>query len=557
MQKSIHPLAAAGILVFFGGLMLGWFWSNQQLLGLDRLLSIKLTPERQMAVQLGEQLYFTDLDGQNLGRVDLADLGLERFVGDYAFFSDGDLLVSLSRESLALRDMLDVGLHNPGAERRDGDARLHRCSLEPRRCREFSTQLPDFYRSFRLYIHPDTQRVFIADTSRHQLWLLSADGELLAKKEGFKFPNQLLVHQSELWLADTNHHEIKRLVANPEQFGEVREAQEVRLGRKHIWPFALTLVAEDWWVLLADQGMKNARLVIYTDDWNQSRNLALPNKSDPQALLSLPDRVLVADYGLFRIHQFDLEGNPLPDFVPQALAVPLANLQRRAQFWQQTGHALIGLFVLALAVGFAFGIRQQLADRAEQAAQPALKPSSYSQLPPQGVWLEPSASVRLFSVMMGLCLGALVLILVFMGWRFAWDLKILACIAGLVFTLPPVFMQLKKIQGYRLGIFDDRLELMFNGNQKASASYDQIPWTPHLLCIDRHFIPLGSGQQMGIFPFAQLKQHVLPRLQPNRQISQWVLMRMQWQYASASAKAISLIALVAGIGLAGFILWLP
>jgi hypothetical protein len=159
--------------------------------------------------------------------------------------------------------------------------------------------------------------------------------------------------------------------------------------------------------------------------------------------------------------------------------------------------------------------------------------------------------------MMGLCLGALVLILVFMGWRFAWDLKILACIAGLVFTLPPVFMQLKKIQGYRLGIFDDRLELMFNGNQKASASYDQIPWTPHLLCIDRHFIPLGSGQQMGIFPFAQLKQHVLPRLQPNRQISQWVLMRMQWQYASAGAKAISLIALVAGIGLAGFILWLP
>src|SRR5690606_15392809 len=114
------------------------------------------------------------------------------------FFANGDLLLSLAQEPLSLLEKMKIFLRLSAAERQSEDARLQRCSVETRRCRVFSEQLPDFYRSFRLHIDTQRQQVFIADTSREQLWLLDEEGQVLAKKDGFRFPNQVLVHQESL-----------------------------------------------------------------------------------------------------------------------------------------------------------------------------------------------------------------------------------------------------------------------------------------------------------------------------------------------------------------------
>lgn len=544
MQKSIHPLAALGILVFFGGLLFGWFWANQQLLELDRLRSIKISPDQELVVQLDRRLYFMDPDGRHLQKFDLADLGLGRFVGDYGFFANGDLLLSLAQEPLSLLEKMKIFLRLSAAERQSEDARLQRCSVETRRCRVFSEQLPDFYRSFRLHIDTQRQQVFIADTSREQLWLLDEEGQVLAKKDGFRFPNQVLVHQESLWLADTNHHQIKRLKASVDGFGEELQVWEAELGNKHRWPFALAPVGDEWWALLADSGMRDAILVAYNQD--QLRNLPLPAKADPQALLVLPDRVLVADYRLFVIHQLDLDGRYLGNFAPDAMAEPLAELRSQARFWQFTGYAFIGIFVLALVVGFVFAIRQHQEDaevqRAKMAREPKRHAAPLSELPTQGLWLEPSVNARvLLGIMCAGLAGAMVLLVYMarsteMGMGFWFTLVALACCYLPLFALAKVFIN------YRLGIFDERVELIYAPGQKVTMGYDQIDWTDGRLKIDRHFIPLGNrGKQMGVFPLKPIKQHLLPRLHPERKVSELTMSLMQWRCASKASKALTLL----------------
>ncbi len=541
MNKSVHPLVALGIVVFFGGVLAVKFWCDHQLLTMDRLMAIKLSPRQEIVVQLGSDLYVSDRDGNPIHQIALADIGVDDVVGDFGFFNNGDLLLVRDRGRLTVEEQLATVLRQPGQERHSDKARLHRCSTLTRICQEFGPALPDFYRSFRLYIDPVDERVYLSDTSRHTLWLLDADGQVLATAAGFHFPNQLLLRNGDLWVADTNHHTVRQVSAARESFGHELSTHSVRLDPPHIWPFALAVAGDHWWVMVAVNGMKDARVVRYDQGWRLTDSLELPARADPVALLSLDDRVLITDNRWFRIYQFDTAGNPMEDFAPAILADRLADLHQQAKTRQLTSWVFLGIFIASLLAGFMFALRQHLQDRREQQAHPVA--TSPGELPDQGMWLEPQRSFHAAGYGM-LAIGALLIVsaivLGFMAWKTGRHLQVslLLALTGLSFSLIAVPMW--RFRRYRLGIFSERVELQLGEGRCERFSYEHIRWTPRHIVLGKQVIPLGDGRHVGLFSYKLLQQHLLPRLVPESRIGPWKMTTLQWHSEDGTAKAVTL-----------------
>lgn len=531
MQKSVNPLLAIGVIVFFGSLFALKFWCDHQSLTMDRLWNIKLSPQNDIVIQLGQRFIVSDSDGSVSRIVSLSDFGITHPVGDFAFFNNGDLLLAHNRSGLAAAESIQVYLRESAPERQSDEARLHRCSLESKTCHEFSAALPDFPRSFKLYIDPQNEQVYIADTSRHQLWLLNADGEVLAKREGFKFPNQLAKVDEMLWLADTNHHQIKQLATSPEQFAEEIEQHDALLSKPYRWPFAFAQLADQWWVLIGDNGMANARAVIYDHEWKKSHELELPENSDVIALLSVNDQMLLTDYHNFRIYQFDAAGTRLPDFSPTAIDAELTALREEAVQWQFFSRTTLGAIIVAFIIGFAFALRQHFADKreAEKSLQhQALSPQLAKELAP-GIWLVPGVMFRVFPyILMGGCLLFLGIVISHNDASKSGNYELYWLAGGFFLSALLIFIPMRRLANMRLGLFDDHIEVIGYAGKHYRATHENILWTRRAIVVEQMVVPIANTGQASVFPLKKLDKYLRPFLHPNNKISELSMMRYQW-----------------------------
>ena len=152
-------------------------------------------------------------EGEVVRGHDLGELGVDMVIGSLAFFSDGELLLRRGADNRSLGNKIaayqrrtntsDLVPESPGAG-------LVRCKLETRECRPFADPPIDLKSTFGVHIDWRNDEVYISDTSRHTLRKYSRDGiELAAPVDGFKFPNQLLLQERHLLVADTNNHQIR------------------------------------------------------------------------------------------------------------------------------------------------------------------------------------------------------------------------------------------------------------------------------------------------------------------------------------------------------------
>ncbi len=358
MNSEVHPAVAALVLFVAAMAVAIWTWGSGVAAGFGGPAELRTAPDGHLFVQIQNSLIEHDVDGAYLETHDLEELGVEVFLGGYAFFSNGDILL---RRGPDQRSFLD----NIRAYRRETnqapiipespESGLFRCNLVTLACTQFGEGI-DFKAAYSVFIDWQTDEVYISDTTRHLLRKYSSDGvELAAPGGGFKFPNQLLLHDGQLLVADTNHHVIRSVESGSTGFAQFVEAMDVVPGAatlaQQTWPSHFARVGDEWWVNNMQTGMNLGGVYVFDNEWQYVRRIDLPLSADPISILAASDSVWISDWNNDAVYRFSATGQPLADLESAGLeAVLEASRQERLKFtiFSYAGVAAVVLLFLVL-----------------------------------------------------------------------------------------------------------------------------------------------------------------------------------------------------------------
>jgi hypothetical protein len=425
MNSNVHPLVVALVLVLTGLAIGTWMWGSGAAAKIGGPAELKIDPSGHGFVQIQDKLVEHDANGRYLKTHTLSDMGVDLFLGGFDFFSNGDILLRRGPDPRSMSDnfrALQRKTNEDSIKPDSPNSGLFRCELDTKYCTRFGQAGIDFKAAHGIFIDRRTDDVYVSDTTRHVLRKYSADGvELAGPLSGFKFPNQILIFDDKLYVADTNHHEVRVVDPRTESFGE-------ELGRKNVtpeaataarqtWPSHFIRVGDGWWVNNMRTGMNQGGIYLFDDNWRLDRKLNLPDDADPIALLNFGDEVWVSDWYNDKVRRFSRTGQPLTDLDSTGLDDILAySRTERLKFEMisYSGIALILLILAGLAVrGFAVSMShdpgESVSDDRHSRTQPR-EPALY--LEPDSKMLGRMAlAVRIFGLLL-VVLAALVAYLV-------------------------------------------------------------------------------------------------------------------------------------------------
>jgi hypothetical protein len=370
MNSDVHPIVVALVLLLTGVAVGIWMWGSGVAASFGGPAALAVAPDGHRFVQIQNHLVEHDAKGAYLRTHDLEAMDVESFLGGFAFFANGDVLLRRGPDPRSFLDNLRAfgratnrNSIVPG-EPRSG---MFRCELETSYCERFGKNGVDFKAAYSVYIDWETDEVYISDTTRHLLRKYSAEGvELAPAAGGFKFPNDLLVHDGQLLVADTNHHVIRSVKPGSQTFAEQVDSKDVvpaaakRAGRT--WPSRFARVGDQWWVNNMQAGMDQGGIYVFDDAWQYLRRLKLPPNADPISLLAVEDAVWVSDWNNDVVRQYSTAGEPMPNLESAGLEKILtASRQERRKytFLSYGGVVLVVLLFLGLLVrGFALSMNK-------------------------------------------------------------------------------------------------------------------------------------------------------------------------------------------------------
>jgi len=352
MNSKVHPLVVVVVLVLTLVAVGIWIWGSGESKAIGGPAELRTDPAGHLYIQVQNQLLEHDADGAFLTRHDLGKLVVETVLGSVAFFSDGDILLRRGPDPRSLSD--NVRAYQRLANKRSlvpesPDSGLFRCKLRTSECVLFGTEGIDFKAVHNIFIDWRSDEVYITDTTRHLLRKYSADGEPLAEPvSGFKFPNQLLVHNDRLFIANTNHHEISIVDSRTEYFGKrlgaIDVVPAVASRERQTWPSHIARVGDKWWVNNMRTGMNEGGIYIFDDLGHYDRRVGLPRGADPISVLLFRDEVLVSDWNNDRIYRVSAKGDLLTDFASPGLEQVLEESRTKRRQFEMFGYSGIALF---------------------------------------------------------------------------------------------------------------------------------------------------------------------------------------------------------------------
>ena len=396
MDAKVHPLVAALVITSTVFAVAIWMWARGEAKGLGGPAGLFVDRDGHLYVLMQEQLLEHDTAGRFLARHDLTELGVERAIGGIAFFSDGDVLLRSGPDTRNLGD--DIRAYQRRTNERslepDADgAGLFRCDLPARTCEVFGRRPIDFKAAFSVYVDPHSDDVYVSDTSRHLVRKYSAGGEPAAEPVGgFRFPNQLAIHDGRLLVTDTNHHRIRVLDPATDTFGAELDQVDVvppaARSSDRTWPSRFARVADGWWVNIMRQGMDEGGIYIFDDDWEYRGQVELPRNADPIAILPFGDEVLVNDWDNDRIYRVSKSGDVVGEFSSTGfdeLVAESASARAKFRMYGFAGTAWFGALIVILLIK---GVR-----RDAPRDPPAIPPSRHPERSDEIVWLTPDSQV--------------------------------------------------------------------------------------------------------------------------------------------------------------------
>jgi len=357
MNSDVHPLVVALVLILTGIAVATWMWGSGAAANIGGPSELKIDPGGHAYVQIQDKLVEHDAKGQYLRTHRLGDMGVDLFLGSFDFFSNGDILMRRGPDPRSTRDNFRAfqrKTNEQSIEPESPDSGLFRCELETKVCTRFGQNGIDFKAAHGISIDRRTDDVYISDTTRHLLRKYSSDGVALAGPiSGFKFPNQILIFDEKLYVADTNHHEVRVVDPLTGSFGTELDRKnvtpELATAARQSWPSHFVRVGDGWWVNNMRTGMNQGGIYIFDDHWRLVRKLDLPDDSDPIALLAFGDEVWISDWYNDKVRRFSKAGEPLADLDSAGLDDILAHA--RTERWKYEAISYSGIALILFVLG--------------------------------------------------------------------------------------------------------------------------------------------------------------------------------------------------------------
>ena len=276
MNSEVHPVVVVLVLLLTAFALAVWMWGSAAATSLGGPAELRTGPDGHHYVQIQNDLVEHDENGEFVSTHDLEAIGVELFLGTYAFFSNGDILLRRGPDPRSFADNLRAFQRKTNRSSivpESAEGGLARCDLATGECERFGTPGVDFKAAYGVFIDRATDEVYISDTTRHLLRKFAPDGQQLAvSEETFKFPNQLMLHEGSLHVADTNNHVVRIVAADTASYGNIVDSFNVVPGGARLvdqrWPSHFARVGETWWVNNMKTGMNLGGLYVFDDDWN-------------------------------------------------------------------------------------------------------------------------------------------------------------------------------------------------------------------------------------------------------------------------------------------------
>ena len=540
-DANVKPLTAVAVIAFFVALLGARFWAYGESVSVPGFSYLHRHPSGDTVVLFNYTLYRFNTANELHSRTDLAHFGVPRGqVTDFAWFSNGDLLLRAGRRSEDLLFNVNRFLRktNQTPELTHYPAgTLVRCKPDTGNCRPFSASFLNLNDVFALEIDTRNDRVFIADSSRHKIYLLSSQGRELDRiSEGLTFPNQLSFIGDRLYVANTNRHVISvyrvtnnRFADGPEKL-EIVPAEAATAGQT--WPAALLISDDMLWVINATTGMDHGGIYQFdiSEESRYVKRLVMDEEADPVAMVRHGDRILVSDLSHDRIDTFDLDGQPAGELLPGWLRGDVMAVRAERKSYQQLTHVLSGLFIASLLAGFAYAAYRQFgrstAGTDRDAAASVLPIDIHD---PHIVWIEADRKAR--RTLYVLPLVMLLLPLLTLVARSQPDKTAIVVDTAAMIALPAfalvLFVAIYLGLKMRIGVLGDRLILANFKGHYSSGTGAEIRYSDKVIMVGDQFAILGA--QPAFFPTEQLVRHVYPLLQTAEYVPpgkmQWILMQ--------------------------------
>ena len=537
MNSKVHPLVVI-LVILLTILSIGiWTWGSGEAKKIGGPGGLHIDPRGHLFIQIRNRFLEHDTNGEFLAQHDLGKLGIEHVLGAIAFFSDGDVLVRRGPDPSTFGDNVRAYQRKTNEQSivpLTPDTGLYRCSLEDASCMLFGNEPIDFKAAHGLFIDWNTDDVYISDTTRHLLRKYSSSGERLAKPAaGFKFPNQLVLHEGQLFVADTNHHRIRVVDPGNDAYGEEIDAIDVVPDTasisNQIWPTHIARIDDQWWINNMRSAMNEGGIYIFDNDWQFTRKVELPTGADPIAIRAFREKVLVSDWNSNRVYQVSQSGEMLADFTSAGFEQVLAeSRQARLQF-EMYGYGGVAIFFLTI-VGLM--VRAMASGLSGEASKPrANRPAPSIALSNQIEWFEPDpVAVRKIETGLRIAIALLMLIDLVLAVVVVYYANIQL---GLQLLLPVAFMTLIFIPIARVsranmdtavGVRGRELTLHDHKGREATCPMKDVQYND-IAITTKHMVAFLGNPQMPIYDPETLRSELFPKLEGAQQISIWAMQK--------------------------------
>lgn len=351
MTRMTRALVGIAMLAVFAVVLAIWMYCGSRAAHVPAPTYVTSTSSG-AALQIGQRVFLLSVEAEN--QVDEILLPDAESYRQLVFAPDGRVLLWQGASELGFAGKIAKFLRMTEAEHApSADAGLYSCALRNMDCVEFSREVPHFNGAFHLLWLDDLQRLVIADTARHRLLMLDGSGRRVDSIEtGLKFPNRPIRHGENVLVPDTDNHRIVEYPVSGWGFGGAVASHSLALEDQHRWPTALLRVKDQWWVLVANHRLAEARIQIYDDQWQKMKTVNLPEEADPVSMVMRDDEVLAADLNGRELWRISSSGNVLGTWSESPLRPYLQSLRTEERRWRHFADVALSLFFGLLPFGF-------------------------------------------------------------------------------------------------------------------------------------------------------------------------------------------------------------
>ena len=560
------------LFVFFTPMFLA-SWAGGQWRQIEGLSLSKSDGKSGSYLLLDNSLLHYDGQGILLQQL-LLDPFAKSHIGDFAFFSNGDVLLVPETQTLTFVDEILIFLRLSGELHKKlitKQGQLTRCRFIKQSCRSLENFSLSFSGAFSLAIS-DNDQIIVSDTSRHEIYLLDETGLELDKiSTGLRFPNSIQLYENSLYIANTNKHQINKVAIFDKQFAKGEQwqiwpmDQPVQLEHGHTWPTDLVVDEQGIWVLAQDNNLSYGSIYQFSHQGELLKTIAAPENSDLVSIAAMGQQLIAVDYASMQVYRYtagELMGL-LKSEVQAQRVKQLKNQQAPFKWLEKVAWlAFIVFFILGLLVAIWFEIKAKNRQKQQAKARASCFPDR--EQPdiddPAIVWLSASKQIkRQFMLLIwGLAISSVLFVFGFVILSINGETSHFFSIGPVLLAATPIavisFKKVKQNLSNKIGFLDGWLFIKTADKQQAIGFGQEVYYHQNVIGIDKLMVTTNSGRK-GLYNPELLEQYLAPVLVNAQKVTGWHIAKLKLETTPKRELMVMVLAIISLLGALVFVEW--